>query len=185
MVDTRGNLTLVTGTYLLQETNTYTTDPKTGAQSGPVACFNSGTFKTDQKLSSSSGGGGGTLTVTNALPSVGGTFVPDVTQTDPARATVFWSEFVSPHFENIFVQLNGTTDKIQFVSFNVGNLDSTAFTGWTCFNGPSNQPLCSGVTVNRAAGTLRLENTVLDNVNLGGPGNSTITLNGTLTFTPF
>ena len=54
-LDKLDNLTKVTGTFLFQETNIYTTDTKTGTQSGPVACFTSGTFRTNQKLSSSGG----------------------------------------------------------------------------------------------------------------------------------
>ena len=48
--DTLGNLTKVTGTFVDQITDTYTTDKKTGAQSGPVECFDSGTFGTGKKL---------------------------------------------------------------------------------------------------------------------------------------
>jgi hypothetical protein len=48
--DTLGNLTKVTGTFVDQITDTYTTDKKTGAQSGPVECFDSGTFETKKKL---------------------------------------------------------------------------------------------------------------------------------------
>lgn len=48
--DTLGNLTKVTGTVVNQITGTYTTDKKTGAQSGPVECFDSGTFETKKKL---------------------------------------------------------------------------------------------------------------------------------------
>jgi len=47
--DTLGNLTKVTGTVVNQITDTYTTDKKTGAQSGPVECFASGTFGTGKK----------------------------------------------------------------------------------------------------------------------------------------
>jgi hypothetical protein len=48
--DTLGNLTKATGTFVNQITSTYTTDKKTGAQSGPVECFDSGTFETKNKL---------------------------------------------------------------------------------------------------------------------------------------
>ena len=48
--DKLGNLTKVTGTFVSQVTGTYTTDKKTGAQSLPVECFDSGTFVTGKKL---------------------------------------------------------------------------------------------------------------------------------------
>jgi hypothetical protein len=46
--DTLGNLTKVTGTVVNQITGTYTID-KSGTQSGPVECFDSGTFGTGKK----------------------------------------------------------------------------------------------------------------------------------------
>ena len=49
-LDKFGNLTKVTGTFVIQITGTYTTDRKTGAQSGPVECFDSGTFGTGKKI---------------------------------------------------------------------------------------------------------------------------------------
>jgi hypothetical protein len=48
--DKLGNLTKVTGTFVNQITGTYTTDKKTGEQSQPVECFDSGTFVTGKKL---------------------------------------------------------------------------------------------------------------------------------------
>jgi len=48
--DTLGNLTNVTGTFVDQLTSTFTIDKKTGAQSGPVECFESGTFGTGKKI---------------------------------------------------------------------------------------------------------------------------------------
>jgi len=47
--DELGNLTKVTGTVVELLTGTYTID-KTGAQSGPVECFDSGTFGTGKKI---------------------------------------------------------------------------------------------------------------------------------------
>jgi uncharacterized Zn-binding protein involved in type VI secretion len=44
-----GDLTKVTGTVVTQLTGTYTTDKKTGAQSDPVECFDSGTLVTGKK----------------------------------------------------------------------------------------------------------------------------------------
>jgi hypothetical protein len=49
-LDKFGNLTKVTGTFVYQITGTYTTDKKTGAQSGPVECFASGTIGTGKKI---------------------------------------------------------------------------------------------------------------------------------------
>ena len=48
--DKFGNLTKATGTFVNQITGTYTTDKKTGAQSGPAECFDSGTFVTGKKI---------------------------------------------------------------------------------------------------------------------------------------
>ena len=47
--DKLGNLTKVTGTVVDQLTGTYTIDKKTGTQSTPVECFDSGTFGTGKK----------------------------------------------------------------------------------------------------------------------------------------
>jgi len=47
--DKLGNLTKMTGTFVNQITGTYTTDKKTGAQSAPTECFDSGTFVTGKK----------------------------------------------------------------------------------------------------------------------------------------
>ncbi len=49
-LDKLGNLTKVVGTVVYEITGTYTTDKKTGAQSGPVECFASGTFGTGKKI---------------------------------------------------------------------------------------------------------------------------------------
>ena len=44
------NLTKLTGTFVTEGTDTYTIDRKTGAQSGPVECFSSGTFVTGKPI---------------------------------------------------------------------------------------------------------------------------------------
>jgi hypothetical protein len=48
--DELGNLTKVTGTMVELLTGTYTVDKKTGVKSGPVECFDSGTFGTGRKI---------------------------------------------------------------------------------------------------------------------------------------
>ena len=133
----------------------------------------------------SSGGGGGTLTVTNAPPDVGGTFVADPQATSAGAlpggiGAVVWAEAFSQNFthtENIQLFFNVTTGEILSAQFGSGNTNNTGG-GWRC--GDS----CSGVTINRAAGTARFTNTVLSGF-IGVPPLSTITLNDTLTFTPF
>ena len=182
-----------------------TLDPSTGVLSGVPTTQATSTFtirvqdggtpqQSDQKQFSltvnlvSSGGGGGTLTVANAPPSVGGTFVVNpltTTQVTTLGSELLnWSEAPpqnSSYAEGVTVSFNLTTEGIDFVQFfsNQGGSGSI----WTCFttiNG-LNAP-CSGVTVNRTAGTVNFASTVVkDIVNSTPP----ITLNGALTFTPF
>ncbi len=180
-------------------------DPSTGVLSGVPTTQATSTFtirvqdsgvtkRSDQKQFSltinafSSGGGGGTLTVANAPPSVGGTFVVNpltTTQVTTLGSELLnWSEAPpqnSSYAEGVTVSFNLTTEEIAFVQFfsNQGGSGSI----WTCFttlNG-LNAP-CSGLTINRIAGTINFASTVVtDIVNSTPP----ITLNGTLTFTPF
>ncbi len=79
------------------------------------------------------------------------------------------------------MSFNLTTEEIGFVQFfsNQGGSGSI----WTCFatiNG-LNDP-CSGVTINRTAGTIKFASTVLTDIVNSTPS---ITQNGTLTFTSF
>lgn len=136
----------------------------------------------------SSGGGGGTLTVANASADVGGTFVANpltTTQVTTLGSELLnWSEASSQnlsHIEGVSVSFNLTDEKLDFVQF--FSTQGTSSSIWICFttiNG-LNVP-CSGVTFNRTAGTVNFASTVVtDIVNSTPP----ITLNGTLTFTPF
>lgn len=141
----------------------------------------------------SGGGGGGTgggqLTVSNAPASVGGTFVPDPTFNDIRvrgnSILLYALEVDFPrHGEPLNVSVEASTGQVSFVGFGLDD-DVTGDEGlWTCF---SQTPLipgtaCSGVTVNRSAGTVTFLNTVLTTPFGNIPS---ITLNGTLTFTPF
>lgn len=182
-----------------------TLDPSTGVLSGVPTTQATSTFtirvqdsgvtqRSDQKQFSltinafSSGGGGGTLTVANAPPGVGGTFVANPLTT--TQVTTLGSELLNwleapsqnfSYFEGVTVSFNLTDGEIDFVQFS--SVQGTSGSLWICFttiNG-LNAP-CNGVTFNRTAGTVNFASTVVtDIVNPTPP----ITLNGTLTFTPF
>jgi len=97
-------------------------------------------------------------------------------------ATVTWSELSAlpgPHGENVGVALDHLTGQVLSLTMNEGV--GLVFTSWQCALPPGFP--CTGVTVNRATGTASITNTVLQDV--GGTGAPPITLNGTLTFTPF
>lgn len=133
------------------------------------------------------GGGGGTLSVNNAPASVGGTFVadPSVTIVNPPNqssiASVGWSEAFGTnftHFETMAIAFDatGTFAQASAVLFVVS--DSATATGWICTDFIN----ACGITVNRSAGTVTFNNSVLTDSVSGAPP---ITLNGTLNFTPF
>ena len=190
-LDRLGNLTKATGTFMWRETSTYTIDKKTGAQSAPVECINSGTFVTNQKPAAGSGGGGGggggTLTVTNAPASVGGTFVANGQFTSKSVqgniAGVGWGEFNAnfAHAETVAVAFDLTNSQVNTLIFAMA--DSNIGNAWICVGSDiPGLPMCSGMTINPGAGTMTLVDQVMvDNVNAHPP----ITLNGTLTFSPF
>jgi hypothetical protein len=190
-LDKLGNLTKATGTFMWRETSTYTIDKKTGAQSGPVECINSGTFVTNQKPAAGSGGGGGggggTLTVTNAPASVGGTFVANGQFTSVSvngnSVGIGWGEFNANFAHAETVALAFDTSNLQAPTLIFAMADSSVGIAWICvpFDTPG-YPTCNGVTINPSAGTVTLTDQVLiDNVTSHQP----ITLNGTLTFAPF
>jgi len=149
---------------------------------------------------SSHGGGSGTLTVSGAPASVGGTFVVDGDETEHRRkganATVQWAEARGdgdPHSESIVVEFDRATNRI--VQLSMAASDGFAYTVWTC-GGPAsaNFVACNGATMNRAGGTLTLANTSLGAeakavVQAGGTvqqaASGQIALNGTLSFKPF
>jgi hypothetical protein len=176
------NLTKVTGTIEFQITDSYPID-KSDTPSGPVECFGSGTFATGKKNASS---GGGTLTVMNAPTSVGGTFVADpLLNKSEIRskwfASVIWGELpvASPFHDEILGVVFETTHDLVGVFFIIDTLEgATPFRFWKCVIS------CAGVTIDRTTGTASFTNTVLTDSTDPSPP-PPITLNGTLTFTPF
>ena len=191
-VDKLSNLTKITGTFFFRDTNTYTTDKKTGAQSGPVECFNNGTFATNQKPAAGSGGGGGnggggTLTIADAPASVGGQFVANgqfsSVNINGNQVGMGWGEFnvQTAHAETIALAFD--TTNIQAPTLIFAMADNSVGAAWICvaFDTPG-YPTCNGVAIDRAAGTVTFTDQVLlDNVT----SKPSITLNGTLTFKPF
>jgi Putative Ig domain/Carboxypeptidase regulatory-like domain len=178
-----------------------TLNPSTGQLSGTPTTPGTSTFtirvqdsrtpqQSDQKqfnltVNAISGGGDGTLTVSNAPPDVGGTFVADPRFTSagvlaPGLGFVEWDEAFSQNLTNEAVQItfNSTTGEILSANFLSTHRNTSG--RWTCGGVPFAS--CSGGTVNRAAGTASFTNMVIP-----FPDNSTspITLNGTLNFRPF
>ena len=147
----------------------------------------------------SSGGGGGTgggqLTVSNAPASVGGTFVPDPRFISGAVRNNITSidalEVDFPrHAENLGVSVDESIGYLSviFIFENDANEDGVNDDEalWNCLSSPT-LPVsigtpCSGVTVNRSAGTVTFSNVVLTDSLKNTPS---ITLNGTVTFSPF
>lgn len=139
----------------------------------------------------SGGGGGGTLSVSNAPASVGGTFVadPSVTIVNPPSqfniATVGWSEAFDinvTHFETLAIGFDATNNIPQASAVVFGSVDNVANNPVTTFWSCSDFLNACNISVNRAAGTVSFNNSVLTDLATGAPP---ITLNGTLTFTPF
>ena len=179
--DKLGNLTKVTGTAGFQTTGTYSLD-KFDNQSAAVNCFGSGTFATGKKVTSV---GGGTLTASNAPASVGGTFVADplLNKSDKQSfgVTVLWGELpvASPfHNEALLVAFNPTHHFVGVLFFSNTLAGAAPITQWQCIIS------CGGVTFDRTAGTVSFSQTVLTD-SAGTSPQEQITLNGTLTFTPF
>jgi hypothetical protein len=178
-------------------------NPSTGQISGTPTTAGTSTFtirvqdsgtvpQSDQKQFSlavnlvSSGGGGGTLTVINAPASVGGTFVADAqftsTNVSGTEVTVAWSEpgIGIPHAESAVLIFDTVTGEL---SLGFSFADGPVGAIWGCFSilPPGCPP---GASVNRTAGTVTLVNMVLTDAVSSNPP-PPITLNGTLTFTPF
>ena len=129
----------------------------------------------------------GSLTVSNAPASMGGTFNGSITSQSSGGVT--WQEVTSSptfaHTEGFFVILHnlpGLTYQLVFNYSEVGG-GTSAGGSWTC-TVPAVQGFttCNGVTINQAIGAITLDNTVLSGVVGAAPP---ITLNGTLSFTPF
>ena len=133
------------------------------------------------------GGGGGTLTVSNAPPDVGGTFVADPQGTRAGRVpgeigVLVWGEVFSQNFTHIesvdvIFSLRTGGMRVRFISANTNNTGGS----WICQGESASS--CPGVTINEAAGTASFTNVRLSGE--VGASASPITLNGTLTFTPF
>ena len=128
------------------------------------------------------GGGSGTLTVSNAPAVVGGTFVVNpqftVTSASGGVASVVWGEEDASHAEALVVTVADGLGVI--VVF--GEADQSGARTWACAPPSSGFTVCNGLSVDRGAGSATFTNVVLNDTagNLGS-----ITLNGTLTFTPF
>jgi hypothetical protein len=184
--DTLGDLTKVTGTIEFQITDSYSID-KFDTQSAPVECFGSGTFATGKKNTSS---GSGTLTVQDAPASVGGTFVADPPLIKSDRrswgGTVRWGELpvASPFHDEILevaFAIPETALSVDQAVFAMITLEGAKpFTIWRCGDISG----CNGLTIVRTTGTASFTNTVLRDSTNPIPL-APITLNGTLTFTPF
>ena len=178
--DKTGKLTKVAGTYVYQILSE-------SAGVSDVDCFGSGTFGTQKLPAPGSGGGGtggGTLTVANAPASAGGTFVannrPGAVSSGGITA-IAWAEVNLNHLghsESVAVGFNTATGEVGSVIFEV--VDGATAAVWGCT--PSAGGMCAGASVDRATGTFTLVNTVLD---ITAGSGSSITLNGTLRFTPF
>ncbi len=126
------------------------------------------------------------LTVSNAPASVGGVFSPDPQYTDAdvsgSAIGVSWAEtMASNHAEILAIgvdQVNGIESVIY------GVVDGGVGAAWLCNTSPLGGGAgCSGLTVNRSAGTVTFVNTVLTFTS-GSGTMPPVTLNGTVTFTP-
>lgn len=136
----------------------------------------------------STGGGSGQLTVSNAPSSVGGKFIP-TTNNQSNSLIQWWESDTHTHTEGFSLfqhNLPQVTFQLVFVAVDIdpSNFSQTS-SGWSCtFPAVNGSPFdtCNGVEINQVGGTLTLTNTVLS------PGDGvtqSVTLNGTLTFTPF
>ncbi|MEQ1848758.1 MAG: putative Ig domain-containing protein, partial [Nitrospira sp.] len=172
-----------------------TLDPSTGQLSGMPPTAGTSTFtirvqdsgtlqqSDEQVFTLTIGGtdGGGTLTVSNAPASVGGTFAAD-RQATSSGAGLIWLErdlsSSTPSFPEGLVLFFDLSDRGNTVSFQVRNAAGVLTNNWFCTSN------CQGVvTLNRAAGTAIFSTVVVPSA----PGFTAppITLNGTLRFTPF
>jgi len=127
------------------------------------------------------GGGSGQLTVSNAPASVEGKFVADPKNTltgvlPGGSISLDWIEAASPtlHAEILEIIENDPTHRgIQYSSLETATNNGSI---WKCAG------LCPGLTISRSAGTATFVNVVLEPET---NATQSITLNGTLTFTPF
>lgn len=172
----------ISGTLTTQGTSTFTIRVQ---DSGNPAQSDQRQFSLTINPVSGGGSGGGTLTVSNAPASVGGTFTASATS--QTAGGVVWLENTIGNFthaESVTIVLHnlpGLTYQLVFTSVD----SAVSGMGWTCVvPAVPGITTCSGVTINQAGGTLALANTVLS-TSYGTTSAPPITLNGTLTFTPF
>jgi len=170
----------ISGTPTTQGTSTFTVQVQ---DSGNPPQSDQRQFSLTISPVSGGGSGGGTLTVSNAPASVGGTFNGSITS--QSGGGVIWLEDSSAnlgHAEGvalILYNLPGLTYQLIFTS-----TDSLVTASWSCVvPAVPGFTTCSGVTINQSGGTLTLANTVLSVAS--GFSTPPITLNGTLNFTPF
>ncbi len=130
----------------------------------------------------------GQLTVSNAPPRVGGTFVAASAVgigLSGDSFVVVWGESSGTFLDREVLSLridpssSIQSKRIEFATVIPGSLFTE--TSWTCKESTGSEgPQCEGLTINRATGTATFSDVIL-NSNAAPP----ITLSGTLTFTPF
>lgn len=172
----------ISGTPTTQGTSTFTIRVQ---DSGATPQSDQKSFSLLVNAATTGGSGGGTLTVSNAPTSVGGTFNGSVTS--QSTGGVVWLENTNGNFTHVetfgLILFNQPGLTYQLVFSSEESAVGTG-TGWTCVvPALPGFTTCSGVTINQAGGTLTLANTVLSTT--GAITAPPITLNGTLTFTPF
>jgi len=139
------------------------------------------------------GGGGGIggdnrLTITGAIPRVGSVFAPSSQRTRIIQgigAEIAWQE-PQPSPTNaeevvVGIDLNNRVLYAVLLSAALGGATPDART-WECRDDDPRFKPCSGISVNRSAGTASFTNVLLDPSN---SADSSITLNGTLILTAF
>ncbi len=171
------------------------TPNRVGAFSSTIRVQDSGTPPQSDEISfgmtinpaSGDGRSFGTLTVVGAPTNIGRTFVADgsLTTTKFAGFTgggMNWNETqdAGNRVKTVTVSLDaaGHVSTVGFLY-----IDPEGSGGWGC--GPA-ASACPGVTVDRTAGSVTFTHVVLKSVHSNSSGHTgPITLNGTLTFTPF
>lgn len=132
-------------------------------------------------------GDNGALSVANAPSIVGGAFVANQIGTPVSPVfSIVWVETSTPSYSEFMTMTFDGLDGDKVVSVSLVSTDSSGegrVAAWQCASSPNpGLTPCSGVTVNRSAGTVKFVNAILVDRSLS---NRPITLNGTLTFTPF
>ncbi|BFU89774.1 MAG: hypothetical protein NTAFB01_09610 [Nitrospira sp.] len=171
------------------------TPTRVGAFSSTIRVQDSGTPSQSAEIAfgmtidPASGGGGnlGILTVVGAPTNVGRIFAADGSLTTTkfegfTGGGINWNEThgAGIRVKTVTVSLN-PAGRVSTVGFLY--IDSGGSGAWGC--GPSTGA-CHGVTVNRTAGSATFTNVVLGSAHSNSPGHiEPITLNGTLSFTPF